>query len=297
MTIKSGKLTPIARASIKTSSGPGSGAGTSSTSICSGAPNSLTIIARTLTHLLLESLVRFPKDRIAEPALGPPKLRHNRNWQGRYAATIGFTLDHPVKEAPRVEMLVLHSLADAAHHATTHVVALETLLPMACGVKGYPFGHGGDRRFGILGVVTQLVFQLQQIAEVLPETLLQGRGGDVAPVGCPVDVVARGTAGNQFGPWLRPVAGDHSVAQRPIEEREDVIAHRDVEMSAIPRPLSLEQPQQDVHDRGVCPAADIREQRLRYRRRAVGAGGEPEQACFRHVVKVMSRHPGAGTLL
>ena len=69
-------------------------------------------------------------------------------------------------------MLVFHGLADAAHHATTHVVALETLSPVACGVKGYAFGHGGERRFGVLRVVTQLVFQLQQIAEVLPETLL-----------------------------------------------------------------------------------------------------------------------------
>src|SRR5215216_930434 len=229
MTIRSGKLTPIARASIRTSSGPGSGAGTSSTTICSA-------------------------------------------------------LDHPIKEAPRVEMLVLHSLPDATHHATAHVVALETLLPMTRGVKGYAFGHSGDRRPGVLGVVTQLGFQPQQIAEVLPETLLQGRSGDVAPIGRAVDVVAWGAAGNQFTPWLRPVPGDHSVAQRPIEEREDVIAHRDVEMGAPSRPLSLEQPQQDVNYRGVCPAADIREQRLRYRRRAVGAGGKPEQACFRHVV-------------
>ena len=149
-----------------------------------------------------------------------------------------------------------------------------------------------DARLGglrVAPVITQGRLQADQLGEARPEALLQGCCGEEALIGGRVDLKTRRAAGQELAARTGPAARGKTLAERPPHEREQMVGHGDVEVTAVPSDVALTQRQQDVERGGIAAARDVCDQRRRHHRRAVRTRRQLQQTGLGDVVEVVRR--------
>ncbi len=152
----------------------------------------------------------------------------------------------------------------------------------------------GDAAGRIPPVVAPFRGEPNGVAKTVPELLLQGRGGKQLPVRGRVEPVAGRTAGYRFAPVDRPSPKAQAVAEPPIEKREQIVRHGDVESTSLAGQVAGPQREEDVHHRRIGPASDIGDQHRRYHRRRRRPHAQRQQPGIADIVQIVSRQRPLG---
>src|SRR4051812_32227443 len=119
------------------------------------------------------------------------------------------------------------------------IAAGETAAPGSAILTRENGAHSRECRSRIKPVVPEAFVELDDLAESLPEFLFDRRRRDNLTVACRIQIVPGRCASDQVVRVSRPVAGRFAVAESPVHEWEQVIGHRDIEISTPSSSSSL----------------------------------------------------------
>src|ERR1700733_14750327 len=136
-------------------------------------------------------------------------------------------------------MWVASGILQGGDNRTTDVLTREGIDPMLSRLRANDFGDAGlhDRR--VRARISKRVGQFDERAEIGPEPVFERSRREIAAVGSRVDLITRTATCNERVARSWPRAGAETIAKSPIGKRQQVLAHRDIEIGSFAGLITL----------------------------------------------------------